>query len=88
MSSATLSDDMEPQFNLEETIGRTVGRRRPPAALAFREGLTPDDVRAWHEAFPRSFVPRGVYRFSSHEEADAWLMSMITRPARNPASPR
>jgi hypothetical protein len=33
----------------------------------------------------RLFVPRGVYRFKSHEEADAWLMKMLTRP--NPASP-
>ena len=32
----------------------------------------------------RLFVPKGVYRFKSHEEADEWLMKMLTRP--NPAS--
>jgi len=25
------------------------------------------------------FVPRGVYRFKTHEEANQWLMKMLTR---------
>ena len=25
------------------------------------------------------FLPKGVYRFKSHEEADAWQMKMLTR---------
>jgi hypothetical protein len=28
----------------------------------------------------RSLAPRGVYRFKSHEEADEWMMKMLTRP--------
>jgi len=27
----------------------------------------------------RRFVPRGVYRFKTHEEANQWLMKMLTR---------
>ena len=27
----------------------------------------------------RPLVPRGVYRFRSHEEADAWMLKMLCR---------
>jgi hypothetical protein len=26
------------------------------------------------------FIPRGVYRFRSHEELDEWTLKMLTRP--------
>ncbi len=26
------------------------------------------------------FMPKGVWRFKSFEEADQWMMSMLTRP--------
>lgn len=32
----------------------------------------------------KPFIPRGVYRFSSHEEKDAWTLKMLTRPTRVP----
>jgi hypothetical protein len=32
----------------------------------------------------RPFLPRGVYRFKSHEEADAWTMKMLTRAKAAP----
>jgi len=35
---------------------------------------------AWRESFGGVRVPRGVYRFKTHEEADQWLWRMITRP--------
>jgi hypothetical protein len=35
----------------------------------------------------RPFIPKGVWRFKSFEEADQWTMKMLTRP-RNPASQR
>jgi len=31
----------------------------------------------------RPFVPKGVFRFKSFEEADKWLLEMQTRP-KNP----
>lgn len=69
--------------NLDERIGKTVGRRRPPSGLSSMAAGTPDDARAWKRAFGTPSIPRGVYRFATHEEADAWLMKMITRKRRN-----
>lgn len=72
---------MEPVINVEETPGKTVGRRRLPAP-----GLDPatnriDDARRWNEVFPYR-IPKGVYRFNSHEEADEWLWKMMVRPTK------
>jgi hypothetical protein len=57
---------------------KTVGRRQPTSTLDIGQD-TRENVRAWRRAFPTPFVPKGVYRFTSHEEADAWLWKMITR---------
>jgi len=35
----------------------------------------------------RPFIPKGVWRFKSFEDADAWLIQMLTR-APNPESQR
>ncbi len=35
--------------------------------------------RSWRKAFPTPFVPKGVYRFHTHEEADAWMEKMLAR---------
>ena len=74
---------MEPIVNLEETIGKVVGHRRPP-----KDGLTPskaqrvEDAVAWQRAFGGLPVRRGVYRFRTHEEADAWLWEKMTQIRR------
>lgn len=73
---------MKPLINLQDPIGRTVGRRRPPSGLAAETTYTPADARDWQRAFRTPGIPRGVYRFASHEEADAWLMKMLTRARR------
>ena len=39
-----------------------------------RPARTKANAIAWKKALPYRGVPRGVYRFSSHEEADEWLM--------------
>jgi hypothetical protein len=41
-------------------------------------------VRAWRRALKTPFVPRGVYRFETHEAADRWLWEMLTRPTADP----
>jgi len=69
----------ETWINLEETIGKTVGRRRRPAdplksALAWQ-----NTVVDLHKAFGNKMFPKGVYRFRSHEEADEWAWKMLTR---------
>ena len=32
----------------------------------------------------KPFIPRGVHRFRSHEEKDAWTLRMLTRPTPVP----
>ena len=71
--------EMKPIINIEENIGKTVGRRTAPNPLR----VYADEIKnaeAWHRALGGVRVPRGVYRFHSHEEADAWLMKHLTRP--------
>jgi hypothetical protein len=63
----------------DDKAARVVGRRRRPLALG-DTGDTIASVLAFRKAFPTPFVPRGVYRFRSHEEADRWMWEMLTRP--------
>jgi hypothetical protein len=66
---------VEPIFNLDDPIGKTVGRRKPPRdSLSYALGLQ----RTMNQFAPLR-VPRGVFRFKTHEEADAWLMDHLTR---------
>jgi hypothetical protein len=64
---------MHPVVNIDDPVGKTVGRRRPPGKLVASPRET-EANRQWGklEFFPR--IKRGVYRFKSHEEADQWLM--------------
>lgn len=71
---------MESGLNLDEPIGKTVGPRvKPPAALLLSTSNQQTSIQ-WRRAFGGVRIPRGVYRFASHEEADEWLWKMITRP--------
>ena len=68
---------MDPIINLEEMPGKTVGPRR--IADGFRFGM---GVQKAGASFQRAIgVPKGVYRFHSHEEADDWLMTKIAEAA-------
>ena len=60
---------------------RVVGRRIAPRTLSAAADTKASAI-AWRRAFPTPFVPRGVYRFATHEEADRWLWEMITRPRK------
>ena len=74
---------MKPIINLEENIGKTVGRRTAPRdALRYGFGVQRTGVELG-KALKVRFVPRGVFRFHSHEEADAWMMKHITRQKRS-----
>jgi len=66
--------------NAEELPMKVVGRRRPPAnGLDLRTSNTIEDAREWKRAFNSMPIPKGVYRFRTHEEADEWLWKMLTR---------
>lgn len=56
---------------------RIVGRCGEPRA-------TPENIEAMQRLLlamrgQRPYLPRGVYRFKTHQEADAWRMEMLTR---------
>ena len=70
----------KPPINVEEKIDRIVGRRtKTPDALSTVTSNKAESI-AWRKAFGGVRVPRGVHRFKTHEEADQWLLRMITRP--------
>jgi len=41
------------------------------------------DSRAWRAAGFACAIPKGVYRFRTHEEADQWLMDHLVRKNAN-----
>jgi hypothetical protein len=70
----------QPFINVGENIDRFVGQRtKTPDGLSLSASKKADSI-AWRKSFGGVRVPRGVYRFKTHEEADQWLWRMITRP--------
>ena len=68
-------------INLEENIGKQVGRRRPPVDPLRVADSTIHRAIGFHRAFPCRLMPkRGVYRFRTHEEADLWMKMPNTEP--------
>ena len=66
---------MKGTLNIDDPVGKTVGRRVTPSdTLRYASGLQ----RTMGKLAPLR-IPRGVYRFKSHEEADRWLMDHLTR---------
>ena len=70
---------MLPVLNMEETIGKTVGRRRG----SFRSRDYGLALQRTLGQLLRPKVTKGVYRFRSHEEADQWLTDHLTRKPGN-----
>jgi hypothetical protein len=69
----------QPLINVEEKIDRFVGRRtKTPDSLKTGMLLQSLGVEL-HVAFKHRWCPKGVYRFKTHEEADAWMMKMLAR---------
>ena len=70
-------------LHFEEFPGKVVGNRQPPPhGLAMADAQRVKDARAWKKALRTLPIPKGVYRFRTHEEADEWLWQMLTRPRR------
>ena len=68
---------MEPIINLEDPPGKIVGRRR--IADSFECGMKIQKAGA--SITQRIAIPKGVYRFHTHEEADEWLMTKLAEAA-------
>ena len=70
-----------PVINIEEKIGKTVGRRTVPQD-GFILGMQLQETgRSLAKALGLRGIRRGVYRFHSHEDANAWLMSQMVQNA-------
>jgi|GEM_PF-932814 hypothetical protein len=70
-------DQIYPVINVEEKIGKTVGRRKLTSPLILQE--------IGRQIFKRSgfrMCDPGVYCFNSHEEADEWMMKMTIKRAQ------
>ena len=66
---------METPINLEETLGKTVGKRKIVDTFAFGMELQ----RAGNTMRRSNGLPKGVYKFHSHEEADQWILDQLTK---------
>ena len=62
-------------INLEETIGKQVGRRQAPTDPLTTASDLNHLVSGLLEASGHKLPGRGVFRFHSHEEADQWMMN-------------
>lgn len=60
---------------------KVVGRRAWRGGLAAAADLLELALRLRGD---KPFIPRGVHRFATFEESDAWSLTMLTRP-RKPA---
>jgi hypothetical protein len=65
-------------INLEESIGKTVGRFRPINPLDVRSS-TKANALAWRAISPVKPIRSGVFRFKTFEEAEEWKWKMITQ---------
>ena len=73
-------DQCHPVINVEETIGKWVGRRKLKVGLSL-EGNRKADMIQWRKSIGGIGIPKGVYRFHSHEEADQWMIQQIAKTA-------
>jgi hypothetical protein len=69
----------QPFTNVEEKIDKFVGRRTKTPD-AFETGMKLQALAVeLHRSFKQRWAPKGVYRFKTHEEADAWMSRMLAR---------
>ena len=68
---------MKSPINIEEPIGKTVGRRviKDPTDYGMKLQEAGSQLQ---QTLDIAYIPRGVYRFKTHEEADEWLMKMMS----------
>lgn len=62
-----------------ENGGKIVGKRKLRDPLRIQPGEI-EASREWRRWFGGVRIPKGVFRFRTHEEADEWMMRMLTRP--------
>lgn len=74
---------MDPIVNLQDPVVRTHGKRKYPKD-SFEAGMALQKTGAdLYCSLGHGLVPKGVYRFKTHEEADAWMRRMIVRNVKS-----
>lgn len=68
-------------INVEDPVGKTVGRRVLENAGKYGMGLQKLVNQVRQSQGLGGLCPKGVYRFRSHEEADAWMRQEIVKRA-------
>jgi len=69
----------QPFINVEEKIDRFVGKRTATPD-SFKTAMQLQEAAVqFHKNFKHRWAPKGVYRFKTHEEADAWMTKMLAR---------
>lgn len=63
--------------NLEEEPGKAVGHRAPPGDARATAMTLQYTLVELNRSLGRALVPRGVYRFTSHEEANTWMWEQL-----------
>ncbi|MDB6116911.1 MAG: hypothetical protein JWO08_692 [Verrucomicrobiaceae bacterium] len=69
--------------NVEEFIGKTVGRRRPPRDAMQMGMAMQNTTNQLLRSFGHQLHPRGVFRFRTHQEANEWAQKMISPKKAN-----
>ena len=67
---------MDPVINIEENIGKTVGRRRKPSPMQ-TTATQIGEAEQWRSALGGIGIPKGVFRFKTHEEANEWWIENV-----------
>lgn len=70
---------MDAVINIEENIGKTVGRRRVTNIPLYCEKMQKTAIEL-AKTFGVKSPRKGVFRFKTFEEADAWTLYHQTRP--------
>jgi hypothetical protein len=65
-------------INLQDPIGKWVGRKRPQDGVAYGVKLQ-EAAATYQESAGFRVGKKGVFRFRSHEEADQWLRTIQTQ---------
>jgi predicted transcriptional regulator len=69
----------QPVINAQEKIDRFVGRRTETLDSLTAGMQLQETAVELHKALKHRWWPKGVYRFTTHEEADAWMMKMLAQ---------
>lgn len=69
---------MKAVINMGDPVAKVVGRRTCPDPLVVQTLETQSNCQ-WRDSGFGPRIRKGVYRYHTYEEADAWLMDRLTR---------